>query len=276
MRNIIIVSILMAFAFCSCQKINGNGDIVTETINVGENFHEVVNDTKFDVEVFFSGENKIVVTGESNIMNRLSITAKKGKLTIKKEKNKYKLRNTEPLTIVVYMQRSDYMYFTNAGSGNFIVNSPVAKKILIENSGSGDMVAYDLDSKTAEVKNSGSGNVFAYSPISNEMQIYASGSGNIHVEDTENEGVEVKNSGAGNIFVSGVAGDVKIISSGSGKVDCYHLIAQYVEVHSSGSGMVEAYATDEGDVWISGSGEVYVYGSERIRYHYTEDPYIDA
>ena len=276
MRNIIIASILFCITFCSCQKINGNGEIVTETINISEKFQEVVNDTKFDVEVFFTNENKIVITGESNIIDRLTVKVKNGKLYIKKERNKYKLRNTEPLTIVVYMQRKDYMYFTNAGSGNMTVNSPVGKKILIENNGSGDIVAYDLDSEVAEVINSGSGNAFVYSPISNEMVVYDSGSGNIHVEDTENEAVEVKNSGSGNIFVSGVAGDVKIISSGSGKVDCYHLLAQYVEVHSSGSGMVEAYATDESDVWVSGSGEVYVYGTERVRFHYTDDPYIDA
>ena len=54
MRNIVIASIIMCVAFCSCKKIDGNGELRTDTISITENFNEVRNDTKFDVEVFFA------------------------------------------------------------------------------------------------------------------------------------------------------------------------------------------------------------------------------
>ncbi|MBO7651767.1 MAG: DUF2807 domain-containing protein [Bacteroidales bacterium] len=231
MRNIIIAAIILCVAFCSCKKINGNGDVTTETKNIDEFFQEVVNNTQFDVEVIFANENKVVITAESNISQCLSVKVKNKRLTIKKDKSKYRLKNTEPVTITVYMQDKDYLYFSNYGSGDLTINSPLSKEIVYDNNGSGDIFAFN----------------------------------------TENEAVEVKNSGSGDIVVEGVAGEVKITSSGSGDVDCYNLTAQYVEIHSSGSGKVEAYATDAIDIWRTGSGEVFTYGTERVRNHYVEE-----
>ncbi|MBO7133338.1 MAG: DUF2807 domain-containing protein [Bacteroidales bacterium] len=230
MRNIVIASIILCIAFCSCQKINGNGELRTDTISITEKFNEVRNDTKFDVEVLFANENKVVITGESNIIDYLSVYVKKGELVIKKEKNKYKLRNTQPVTITVYMKRNDYLYYDNYGAGDMTIESPLSKKIKFDNTGSGDIYAFDV----------------------------------------EHEAVEISNSGSGDVVISGVTGEVKITCSGSGDVDCYNLIAQYVEIHSSGTGRVEAYATDAFDIWQSGSGEVYPYGTDRIRFHYEE------
>lgn len=231
MRNIIIVALIACVAFSSCKKIEGNGEIITETYTVNDYFQEVTNETAFNVEVIFSNENKVEITGESNIIEKLSVNVKHKKLIIDKVRNKYRLRTTQPVNITVYMKRNDYMYFSNYGSGDLTVYSPLARKIKLDNTGSGDLYVFDC----------------------------------------EHEAVEVLNSGSGDIVVTGVAGDVYISNSGSGDVDCYHLTSQYVEIHSSGTGRTEAYATDEADVWGNGSGEVYVYGTERVRYHYEYD-----
>ena len=231
MRNIIIATIILSVAFCSCKKIEGNGEVITETYTVNDYFQEVTNETAFDVEVVFSNENKVVITGESNIIQKLALNVKHKKLIIDKEKNKYRLRATLPVNITVYMKRNDYMYFSNYGSGDLTILSPLSKKIKFDNTGSGYIYAFDC----------------------------------------EHEAVEVLNSGSGDVELKGIAGDVYIQNSGSGDVDCYYLIGQYVEIHSSGTGRTEAYATDEADVWESGSGEVYVYGTERVRYHYEYD-----
>lgn len=231
MRNIIIATIILSVAFCSCKKIEGNGDVITETYTINDYFQEVTNETAFDVEVVFSNENKVEITGESNIIEKLSVNVKHKKLIIDKVRNKYRLRSTQPVNIKIYMKRNDYMYFSNYGSCDLTVYSPLARKIKLDNTGSGDLYVFDC----------------------------------------EHEAVEVLNSGSGDIVVTGVAGEVYIKNSGSGDVDCYHLTSQYVEIHSSGTGRTEAYATDEADVWESGSGEVYVYGTERVRYHYEYD-----
>jgi|GEM_PF-3528911 len=231
MRNIIIASAIMCLAFCSCQKIEGDGNITTETYAINENFQEVTNETAFDVEIVFSNENKVVVTGESNIIEKISIFVKNKNLRIKKEKNKYRLRTTQPVNITVYMKKSDYMYFSNDGSGDLTVNSPLAKKIEFDNDGSGDLYAFEC----------------------------------------EHEAAEVENNGSGDVVITGVTGELKIEHSGSGDIDCYNLTSQYVEINSSGTGRIEAYATDEADVWTSGPAEIYVYGTERVRYHYEYD-----
>ena len=229
MRNFIFATILMCIAFCSCEKIKGNGEITTEDRAIDGFFTEVENDTKFDVEIeFTNGNQKATITGESNIIPKIYIGVKNKKLTIKKNKSKYNLKNSEPVTITIYMNRSDYLDFINAGSGDMTVLSPLSKKITFENSGSGNLFAFDC----------------------------------------ENEATEIMSSGSGDVDVKGIAADVKITGCGDGAIDCFNLTAQYVEIHSSGSGMIEAYATDEADVWVTGSGEVYVYGTERVRYHY--------
>ena len=228
MRNIIFAALVLCVAFSSCKKIEGDGNIVTDTFNINEPFEQVTNETAFDVTVVFSNENKVVITGESNITDKLSVYVKRKKLIITKEKNKYRLRNTQPVTITVYMNRKSHMYFNNHGSGDLTAESPLSNKIDLENSGSGDLYVFNC----------------------------------------EHEAVEIHNSGTGDIVVKGIAGDVYIENSGSGDVDCYDLIAQYVEIHSSGSGMIEAYATDAMDIWVSGTGEVYPYGTERVRFHY--------
>ena len=228
MRNIIIVALIACVAFSSCKKIEGNGDVITKTYTINEYFQEVTNETAFNAEVIFSNENKVEITGESNIIEKLSVDVKHKKLIIDKVRNKYRLLTTQHVNIKVYMKRNDYMYFSNYGSGDLTVYSPLSKKIKLDNTGSGDLYVFDC----------------------------------------EHEAVEVLNSGSGDIVVTGIAGEVYIKNSGSGYVDCYNLTSQYVEIHSSGSGRTEAYATDEADVWESGSGEVFVYGTERVRYHY--------
>lgn len=231
MRNFVIAALVMCVAFSSCKKIEGDGNVVTENYNINEYFQEVRNETPFDVTIIFSNENKVVITGESNIVQKLTVYTKRKRLIIAKDKNKYRLRNTLPVTITVYMKRMDYMYFTNNASGDLSVESPLSKKIEFDNTGSGDLYVFNC----------------------------------------EHEAVEISNSGSGDVVVNGVASEVKITCSGSGDVDCYNLTSQYVEIHSSGTGRVEAYATDEGDVWQSGNGEVYVYGTDRVRYHYEYD-----
>ncbi|MBR5984141.1 MAG: DUF2807 domain-containing protein [Bacteroidales bacterium] len=232
MRNIFFVTILMCVAFCSCEKVKGNGEITTENRAIDGFFTEVENDTKFDVEIEFTNNNqKAKITGESNIIPKIYIGVKNKKLTIKKDKSKYNLKNTEPVTITIYMNSSDYLDFINTGSGDMTILSPLSKKITFENSGSGDLYAFDC----------------------------------------ENEATEIMSSGSGDVEIRGITAEAKITGCGTGEIDCYHLVGQFVEIHSSGSGRIEAYATDEADAWISGSGEVYVYGTERVRYHYEYD-----
>ena len=248
MKKILIATIIMTIAFCSCKKIEGDGNVITDTRNINEFFQEVINETAFDVEVVFSNENKVVIIAESNIAQLLSVKVKQKKLIIKKEKSKYRLNNTQPVSITVYMKSNDYMYFSNFGSGEMTIYSPTARKMELENTGSGELTVL--------------------SPLSRELKFENSGSGNLYASECESEAIEIISSASGDVDIKGVTGDVKITDSGSGDIDCYNLLAQYVEIHSSGSGLIEAYATDEADVWISGSSEVYVFGTDRIRYHY--------
>ena len=229
MRNIIVVLTIMVVAFCSCKKISGNGDVITETINLEEYFNEVRNETKFDIEVYFANENNVVITGESNIIHSLSINVKSKQLVIKKAKAKYTLFNTKPVTIKVYMNNRNQLKFSSygVGAGNIKIDSPLSEKITYESSGTGDITAFN----------------------------------------TENEAVEVKITGSGNVEISGVAGEVIIRNSGSGNAKCYSLSAQFVEIHNSGSGRVEAFATDAIEIWQTGSGEVYTGGTENVIFH---------
>jgi hypothetical protein len=81
------------------------------------------------------------------------------------------------------------------------------------------------------------------------------------VDGTE---LEVRLTGSGRVILSGDAEKASYSLSSSGRIDALDMIVGDVRVHSSGSGKVYVWAVDYLDVTITGSGDVLYTGNPTI------------
>lgn len=231
MKRIIIAisALVISVVFCSCgEKIQGNGNVITQEKSISKRFNSLRCDGPFDVDIIPSDEYRVYVTAESNVINYIDVHVKDEKLIIKKRES-FRLRSEYGIKLTVYMP-SCY---------------------IIENYSSGYVYMSDLVRQHAHVRNYGSGT--------------------IELLNIETQEIYIENSGSGLIIAKGVTDTNEIENEGSGDVDCYYLTAQWVNVENEGSGYVEAYATDGAEVWLTGTGDVSIYGTDRILWHYVDE-----
>ncbi|HWQ18973.1 MAG TPA: head GIN domain-containing protein [Methanotrichaceae archaeon] len=111
---------------------------------------------------------------------------------------------------------------------------------------------------------SGSGNIIGRSQISSDsLALNVSGSGGMDL-DMSCRNADTSVSGSGSMHLSGQAVNHSAVVSGSGSIRGYDLSTRRSSITISGSGMDEASVSDELDVRISGSGNVYYRGSPGV------------
>lgn len=82
------------------------------------------------------------------------------------------------------------------------------------------------------------------------------GSGDIKVTDLTGSNVTVELPGSGNITVTGTADSVNISLAGSGNIYCDGLQARSATISLNGSGNINAYASENLQATLSGSGTI--------------------
>ena len=219
MKKIITFSLIVAFTFsCSAQwgkKIKGNGNTVTIDRNVGD-YDAVALSGWFDVDLVDGKEGKIILEGESNLLEYIETEVKDGKLTIKVEKGV----NLKPST----------------WDDGIRITVPVESIDALALSGSGDIVG----KKTIRT---------------DRFKTTMSGSGDITV-DIEANSVEASMSGSGDINLSGSTKNFNATISGSGDIKAYELEADNVDATVSGSADIKVTANKMLKARVSGSGDI--------------------
>jgi len=112
---------------------------------------------------------------------------------------------------------------------------------------------------------SGSGNISAPSIETKSLDLQISGSGNIDVAALRASSVDSGISGSGSDSLAGQVADQKISISGSGKYEAAKLQSQTADVSVSGSGDTTLWVTGSLEVQISGSGDVSYYGNPSVQ-----------
>ena len=229
--------LLLAFAgvimFSSCEKIKGEGPVITENRNVGS-FAGV--DLRGDATVHFTKGNdlKIELHGQDNILKVLE-TYKSGSNLVIKYRNDIRLGRHEPVTI--YLTAPDLNDLRISGSGDIIV--------------SGDVINNDM-----EMDISGSGNIKMDKLQTSYLDVNISGSGNMEIEDGEADEEILRISGSGDLYFPNlIARKVMTTTSGSGDIRIH--VTEELRSTISGSGSV--YYKGQPSVLtsnISGSGKV--------------------
>ena len=208
--------------------IDGNGNIITAEIPLPE-VDEIALKIPANVTITQGDEQKIIVEGDENIVDRLKTKVNGGQWKIDTERC---IRNLGTLNITMEVKEMKGIFVSGSGQVTS-TNILVTDKMNLDISGSGDVdVGLDvidlearisgsgimyLEGKTeyADYKISGSGDVRAFDLDSRRADITISGSGS--VECTVEERLKVRISGSGDVFYQGDP-TLDVSVSGSGDV----------------------------------------------------------
>ncbi len=227
----LLIGILLANIFCSCQSITGSGNIITEARNVNQ-FQGIKNSGSINVEIIQAETHTVKVEADDNIMEYVITKIEDGMLRISL-KNNTSFRN---INVTVYVTTQSIKKLSVSGSGTIIsknilkddeqiemkvtgsgeINVTVdAPSIVSDISGSGKITAQGR-TKNFDCKISGSGDLTGRNLLSENTIINVSGSGNAHVFASVS--LQAKVSGSGDIYYSGNPASPKIQTSGSGSI----------------------------------------------------------
>ena len=221
------------FIFHSCEKVVGEGPLVTQTRSVS-NFTGISSEMSGKVNFTIAPDYKVEITAQQNILDVLNTNVVNGVLHIDFKDN-VRVRAHEDLLINITAPYADY--FRLSGSGNMNVQGDVAaNNFKVTLSGSGDI----------SVQNA---------VIADKIDAEVSGSGNISVANGSAVNEDVDISGSGKVEMAGVdAQNAVTHTSGSGDVKL--ALSKNLDAHISGSGSVFYHGNPIISTHISGSGRV--------------------
>jgi len=235
MKKFLVVVSLAAgsFIFPSCEKVVGEGPLVTQTRSVG-NFSGVSSEMSGKINFTIAPEYKVEITAQQNILDVLNTNVVNGVLHVD-FKNNVRVKEHEDLLINITAPYADY--FRLSGSGNMNVQ--------------GDVAANNL-----KVTLSGSGDIIVQSAvITGKIDTEVSGSGNISIANGSAVNEDVDISGSGKVEMPGVSAESAVThTSGSGDVKV--AVSKNLDAHISGSGSVYYHGNPIISTHISGSGRV--------------------
>jgi hypothetical protein len=233
MKKLPVLFVIAAvMIFTSCEKVVGDGALVTETRTTAS-FNGIESEVSGNVIYVQGPDYKVELTAQQNILNVMETPIANNKLVVR-FKNSVRVKSHEQITIKV--TAPSISSISSSGSGNVTVTSPLT---------GGDLL----------FRLSGSGNVVLPTVTCNYLEATISGSGNISIAGGTTTSEHLKISGSGNIDAQNVqAKSVTTTTSGSGGMDVR--ASDLLDVTISGSGSVYYWGTPKVTTNISGSGKV--------------------
>lgn len=220
-------------ALPSCEKVIGEGPVITENRNV-TSFDRLL--LAIDAEAYFTQSNTVSleIDAQRNILDEIEAVVINNELKIRFRHPNVRIKNGE--RVVVRVSGPEVKNVEVSGSGDLDIeqpNAPAEVKFFV--SGSGSIVADKAGISYNESTVSGSGKITVLQGSSNSEKINISGSGYVDML-----GVQVK--------------EVNSHISGSGTAKVW--VTDKLDVHISGSGTVYYKGNPAISSSISGSGSV--------------------
>ena len=222
----------LALLMTSCEKINGEGPVVTETRDVS-GFSGI--DFRIGGDVYFKNDSvyKVEVSAQQNILDKLETYVSEGNLVIKPS-NGIHIRSYKDVTVMVSGPEMNRLRVS--GSGNITTtNAFTTGSMDIDVSGSGKITVVGMTADYADLKISGSGNINIESGAITEEKLKISGSGSIDLSNVTAVKATTTTSGSGDIWLQ-VSQSLNATISGSGSV--YYKGNPIIDTKISGSGKV--------------------------------------
>lgn len=230
---LLIVSAILTFVFSSCEKIRGEGPVVTQNRTI-QHFNSVSTGISGRITYTISPDYRIELKAQQNILDILETIVVNNELIIR-FRNGVNVRSHEQIGVDISGPSPEGI--TVSGSGGFELFGGISGANLnLRVSGSGNM---RLDNVT----------------LTDRLEATISGSGNISIDNGTANTENAKISGSGNIQTSGVSvqhADTDISGSGNIRVK----VGQNLNARISGSGSVYYAGSPQITTQISGSGNV--------------------
>lgn len=207
--------ILLSLASCSKHRLNGSGDTVTETREVGS-FSRIEASGSEEVEVLWATERRVEVTGYRNLVNEYNTNVSGGTLRLRFDNDTWNVRNNN-LRVRVYTPSLEELRASGSGDVTVVANRP-------------------LGIREAEV--TGSGSVSISQPAVEELTLRVTGSGELHARDAAAEDVNAETTGSGSIETT-VSENLDAKITGSGDIDYWG--SPRVNTRITGSGEVRGH-----------------------------------
>jgi len=209
----VLLFIASTMIVTSCEKVVGEGPLVTETRTTGS-FTGIESAISGNVYYVQGNDYKVELTAQQNILNVMETPVINNKLIVR-FKNNVNVKSHEQITVRV--TAPSVSSIDASGSGSLTVLSPLnATDLYFRLSGSGNVTLPAVTCNNLETILSGSGIMsFAGGNTANE-KIKLSGSGNVDAKNVQAKTVTTNTTGSGVISVSASERlDATITGSGS-------------------------------------------------------------
>jgi hypothetical protein len=223
------------------EGLRGDGDLVTENRDI-EEIDAVHLACQGDLIIVLGDREELIVQAESNLMEHIVTKVEDGTLVIRQESG-YNLRPTKGLRFALTVRNLEE----------------------IRNTGSGDIVAPELDVASFEARLSGSGDLDLDRVLAKDCFFRVTGSGDISVDNITAETLAVDQTGSGEVKIAdGRATRFEASLTGSGDCKARDLEVDRAVVRASGSGGVSVHVNDHIEGRLSGSGGLRYGGSPEV------------
>lgn len=230
-RILTLLSLLTLIA-TACSDIvgeRGSGNVVTETREVG-GFDRIDLAGQGRVEVVLGDSEGLVIEAEDNLMPLLTSDVDDGTLVLGTTQN---IAPTEDIVYAVTVVTLEAVEVS--GSGEILAPDVNAGTIAATVSGSGDIFMTDMEVGDLAASISGSGYI-EVTGVATALEVTISGSGDLNAEALSADTATISISGSGNSVVN-VSDELSADISGSGSIE--YLGDPTVESEVSGSGNIE-------------------------------------
>lgn len=227
------VSLMTSSCVSGWNLVVGDGDIVSETVPVDDEFTAIELQSYADVIINKGNNFEVEISDYENLIEYMDVRVSNGKLIIKTSPAYMSVSHTEARVVITMPDTLCSILLS--GSGDVIVNDAFNKISVLRISGSGDIKLED-DAQYDHLKAtiSGSGRIFG-SGTAVGLETLISGSGYIRFQELIAQSAQCTISGSGNTYV-GVITSLDASISGSGSVIYYGNPS--VDSHVTGSGRV--------------------------------------
>lgn len=226
----LMASIVSLFILAGCNAVSGNGDVVTESYDLGD-FSNISVSGVGDLVLTFGETQSVTVTTDSNIIELIEVVVEGDTLDIGLASGNA-ISNPTELTYAVTVPELDTV--TISGSADFIAEDLEGESLNIVIEGAADGELEDIEFDTLNVTVDGSGDVNASGEVTT-LELVIEGAGEFNGFDLEvtEANVMIDGSGDANLNVSDTL---------SGRVE--------------GSGDLTYRGEPDVDVEVDGSGEL--------------------
>lgn len=235
-KVIFLVTSCALFLFTSCENSDyvGEGEFTSKELTMNS-FDKIVSSGSFNVIVSKGDQQKVTVTGYSNIIEQLQTNIENGSWNIELKKGHYKNDNLTINIIIPELngailegsgeiridnfKSSKNVFIGISGSGNIFINeNQGCENLSVTIKGSGNVYLNNnfINLSYLNLKMKGSGSYDGFVNLSPKVDLTMEGSGNCNLFVTEILNVQIN--GSGNVNYKG---NPKVVSkiNGSGKIN---------------------------------------------------------